>query len=474
MTAASRAPSSLRQKLGLVGFGLFLTVLALEVALRLGGFIVLLLQEHRNAAALQQKGAYRILCIGESTTQGQYPPFLERALNSRNLGIRFSVIDRGLDGTNTSILVNRIESDLDTYHPDMVVAMMGINDTGPHMPYEPETSLKIVRLIRTLRTYKLARIAWLRIASAGAHGRPARPTPAQETTAQTTNPKNDLAYRNLGWAYRAQGKFADAEAALKKALELDSRNDDIYADLGGIYDLRHQRAAAAAAYRKALEINPRNDRAYERLAVDYRLQGRLAEAAAAYVKALEINPWNRDAYAGLGWITLWQRGTRSEAQEKLEKSNLQRIVGQAVKDNHTLPDRTYGALATAFTGLGDIGLARRYQQKAEELRLREFDQATADNYHRLHEILERRGVQLVCMQYPMHSAEPLRRLWQGRDDGVIFVDNEHVFKDAVRRSSLQEYFADMFAGDFGHCTDKGNELLAGNIADVLTREVFRK
>ena len=149
-------------------------------------------------------------------------------------------------------------------------------------------------------------------------------------------------------------------------------------------------------------------------------------------------------------------------------------MGQAVEDDPALPDRTYGALATAFTGLGDIGLARRYQQKAEESRLREFDQATADNYHRLHDILERRGVQLVCMQYPMHSVDPLKKLWQGRDDGIIFVDNEHVFKDAVRRRSLQEYFADMFAGDFGHCTDKGNELLAGNIADVLTREVFRK
>jgi hypothetical protein len=30
----------------------------------------------------------------------------------------------------------------------------------------------------------------------------------------------------------------------------------------------------------------------------------------------------------------------------------------------------------------------------------------------------------------------------------------------------------MFAGDFGHCTDKGNRLLAENIATVILKEVF--
>ena len=99
---------------------------------------------------------------------------------------------------------------------------------------------------------------------------------------------------------------------------------------------------------------------------------------------------------------------------------------------------------------------------------------TAKNYHHLKAMADQRGVKLVCVQYPMRSLEPLRRVCQGRDEGIIFVDNEEVFKQAVVRESLQEYFRDMFAGDFGHCTDKGNALLAGNIADVLAREVFGK
>jgi hypothetical protein len=59
----------------------FLFFVFLEASLRLGGFILLSIQENRNLQSLKQRGAYRILCLGESTTQGQYPQFLEQALS---------------------------------------------------------------------------------------------------------------------------------------------------------------------------------------------------------------------------------------------------------------------------------------------------------------------------------------------------------------------------------------------------------
>ncbi|MBU4473202.1 MAG: hypothetical protein KJ842_03510, partial [Candidatus Omnitrophica bacterium] len=87
-----------KQKIALVLFGLFLFFVLLEAGLRLGGFILLSIQEHRNLQSIKQKGAYRILCLGESTTQGQYPQFLEQVLNQRNIGVRFSVVDKGRGG----------------------------------------------------------------------------------------------------------------------------------------------------------------------------------------------------------------------------------------------------------------------------------------------------------------------------------------------------------------------------------------
>jgi hypothetical protein len=49
-----------------------------------------------------------------------------------------------------------------------------------------------------------------------------------------------------------------------------------------------------------------------------------------------------------------------------------------------------------------------------------------------------------------------------------------VFRDAVRKDSYNEYFRDAIGGDFGHCTDKGNRLLAENIASTILKEVFHK
>ncbi|MBU1998045.1 MAG: hypothetical protein ABIG46_08200 [Candidatus Omnitrophota bacterium] len=85
--------TSSRQKIILIILGVFLALILIETGLRLRGFIILSLQERRNRFSLMQRGAYRIMCLGESTTIGQYPRFLENMLNQRNIGIKFSVID---------------------------------------------------------------------------------------------------------------------------------------------------------------------------------------------------------------------------------------------------------------------------------------------------------------------------------------------------------------------------------------------
>jgi ABC-type antimicrobial peptide transport system permease subunit len=74
----------------------------------------------------------------------------------------------------------------------------------------------------------------------------------------------------------------------------------------------------------------------------------------------------------------------------------------------------------------------------------------------------------------MRSPEPLKKIFQGNEEGIIFVDNEKIFREALRKTGYKEYFTDLFAGDFGHCTNKGKRLLAENIADVILRECFNR
>ena len=68
--------TTFRQKITLVIFSLFLLLIFLEAVLRLAGFVVLSLQEYKNMASISKRGTCRIICLGESTTQGQYSHFL--------------------------------------------------------------------------------------------------------------------------------------------------------------------------------------------------------------------------------------------------------------------------------------------------------------------------------------------------------------------------------------------------------------
>jgi tetratricopeptide (TPR) repeat protein len=193
----------------------------------------------------------------------------------------------------------------------------------------------------------------------------------------------------------------------------------------GIYRRKEDRGRAIStqteeSYKKAIEFNPKDNRAYIELGQIYRNQGKYSQSEESYKKAIEFNPENDKLYAGLA-VTYKETGRYESAQECYKKAN--------------------------------------------ELRLEYYNPVTRHNYLRLKEILDKRGIKLVCVQYPVRSAESLRK---------IFVDNERVFKEASNKKSYKEYFIDIFGGDFGHCTYKGNRLLAENIANVILKECFNR
>jgi len=130
-------------------------------------------------------------------------------------------------------------------------------------------------------------------------------------------------------------------------------------------------------------------------------------------------------------------------------------------------------LAVAYKEIGRYESAQECYKKANDLRLDYYNPVTRHNYLRLKEILDKKGIKLACVQYPVRSVESLKKIFESRE-GIIFVDNEKVFKEALKKRSYKEYFTDIFGGDFGHCTYKGNRLLAGNIANVILKEVFGK
>ena len=439
----SKINTSFIHKATLALLGLFLTVIILEAGLRLGGFIFLSLQEYRNRVSIQRKSTYRIMCLGESTTAGQYPSFLQEELDKHNIGIEFSVIDKGVVGIDTSFILNKIIGNLDTYNPDMVITMMGINDGSLHIPYEAATISNTQTFFKSFRVYKLVRLLWLHVTTklkeidTGKDIIQAQPFFKKNALQKTepasqpaeSGPQSHSTHTKLGWTYRKQGKFTEAEDSFKKAIALNPKNDWAHTGLGWTYQNQSKFTEAEDSFKKAIQLNSQNDRTYVELGIACREQYKFIQAEDSFKQAIQLNPQN---------------------------------------------DKAYAALKSIYIEMRDLELAEKYNQKVKELGLKYYPSVKASNYLKLKEVLDKRGITYVCVQYPTRNIEPLKKVFQDNDKGIIFVDNEKIFKDVLGQGKYTDYFTDFFGGDFGHCTDKGNKLLAENIAKVILKEVFNR
>jgi tetratricopeptide (TPR) repeat protein len=288
------------QKVALITFGLLCTVLFLEAGLRVAGFVLVSIQECRNMQSTKQKGAYRILCLGESTTARQYPPFLEEILNQRNIGIQFSAIDKGIVAVATPVILAQLEDNLTKYRPDMVVIMAGFNDRRILIPGAK------IKLFQSYKVYKLLRLLY-----------------AQLLKKLKSIEKHDSEYAGahaaLGVLFQNSGRLAEAEELFRKSIAVDPRGSDAYIKLGILYQDSGRLAEAEELFRKVITCDPGNSGAYMRLGQVCANRGRPAEAEVLLKKAVELAPRDGEAYLSLG--KFYQRKNRlAEAEPLLEKT----------------------------------------------------------------------------------------------------------------------------------------------------------
>jgi tetratricopeptide (TPR) repeat protein len=471
--SGSKISIPFREKIALILFGVALFFVILEIILRLAGFLLVSIQGYRNYLSAREKDAYRIVCIGESTTalgqEDSYPSKLEGILNQHKTGIRFSVINKGMVGVTSGDIVLKLDAFLDEYHPDMVIAMMGINDAGPHMPLDEGSWLDAV--MGSLRIFRLAKLLWLHKITPGTVVPEKQQVSVQQAKqscqdleeclkAVGTSPQEWGTYLELGQYYFSHGRLSEAEEAFKKTVELDPGRAGLCLNLGCFYQVRNKFPEAESWLNKALELDPTNEMVHIVLGRLYFSQGKYPAAEQFLSKAIAMNPANEDTYIDLSWAYRMQ-GKFSEGYALLRRG-LSVIPGR---------QRLYAALAMVCLEMGKRSLYQRYDRMAQKLREGSFNLMTIRSYQTLKEKLDARGIRLVCVQYPMRSIACLKKVFEGQK-GIVFVDNEKSFKNAVAQSGYRQYFADMFGGDFGHCTSYGNELLARNIAEVILKEVF--
>jgi lysophospholipase L1-like esterase len=131
MTTPLASVSRGRRFANLLGLA-FLVVVAVELALRLGGGLLSLDVERPYAPSSQTDAPYTILCVGDSWTagraDGRYPQMLEERLNGLPVGRKFRVINLGQSGTNSSQALRTLAAHVDQQHVDLAIVMTGNND----------------------------------------------------------------------------------------------------------------------------------------------------------------------------------------------------------------------------------------------------------------------------------------------------------------------------------------------------------
>lgn len=110
----------------------------------------------------------------------------------------------------------------------------------------------------------------------------------------------------LGSKLIGQGRYAEAEAAFRRTIDLEPRAVGAYQGLGIALGAQRKFAEAEAAFRKAIELNPSVASAHQRLAHNLNMQKKHVEAESAVRKAIELSPKTASAYNELGYTLGFQ------------------------------------------------------------------------------------------------------------------------------------------------------------------------
>jgi tetratricopeptide (TPR) repeat protein/tRNA A-37 threonylcarbamoyl transferase component Bud32 len=169
-------------------------------------------------------------------------------------------------------------------------------------------------------------------------------------------PDVSIVHATLGSTLVTLEDWPGAEAACRRAIELDRNFAYAHATLGLILKAQGNMTGAEAAFRRALEINPDSAFAHGGIGAILEVRGDLKGAEAALRRAVEFDPNYAEAFALLGDV-LRDRGDESGAE-----SAFRRVL--ELLPNHAA---THAALGNLLLKRGDLDGAAASFRLALEL-----------------------------------------------------------------------------------------------------------
>ena len=140
------------------------------------------------------------------------------------------------------------------------------------------------------------------------------------------DPRSGLAWDGLGLALYDAGRLSDAAPALVRALEIDPDSSRATFHLALVHERAGDLSAAAEGYARALTLSPFDaevaghlGEATRKRAVELGMAGRTAEARDAMKRAVALLPDNGEAWLDLSLLSL-DLGDRAAAAEALQRA----------------------------------------------------------------------------------------------------------------------------------------------------------
>ncbi len=514
------------KEIAIILLGIIFTLVFIEISLLIFGKLEKLLNKTQNN--FSKKNEFVILTLGESTTAPVYdfnmkdyswPAILEKLLNEIILEQEVKVINEGIESIDSNKILSDLERNIEKYDPDLVISMMGINDFFGEIAYEAAADIEADSLLSKSRTYKLIKFLIVNIKDNN-----------QSKVKEELDCDSEESCLYLA-SIQEQNNFPETKLTIKfleEALKYNPNNVDTMIQLGYQYMYSYNlnkdddTNKAVAWFEKALEYNQTNPEIYLGLMNSLIQLGnaythpyrdnsenrdtiideeQLNEKIKTNIKKIKINIKkydieNADLFILLANYEVCTQDTCCEMEPLGNESRisylnkalavspenpyvlfeLARYHAQCGNVNETekfylqiLETHTNSEIyITTLIELANIYLETNREELANTIFKQAIDMGGiyVKNYKKLHKTLASKNIKLIAAQYPMRSIEPLELIFKNNED-VLLVNNELLFKNAVKEAGYEQIFIDRAAGDFGHCSEKGNLLLAENIASVI-------
>ena len=408
--------------------------------MRIAGLVLRTGQDRLRHDSQVMAGALRILCLGESTTApmrdmlGDYswPAQLEHLLRLSHPDLRIQVINKGITSANSSFIAALLPDWLERNEPHIVISMLGANDVSQWygiVRFDSGVRGAVFRMLAHCKTFKLLQYLYY------------EGYPHQLQKSARTPPQS-------------------AYAALDSCQSL-SRHVPLRA------------IEAEAACQRAAEERPQDPRPQAALGQLYLRLGRIADTGRAMQTAADLGSTDFSLYSNLA--SIFGCGTMDDLAraEKHALHAIEMVDGGSSSDVDTVYyklfliyslERRFDKADALFKKI--LAQDPECQHRPLTLALAPDASVTAANYLMIRKLANARGIPLIAMQYARADIAELQRTL-GRRKGTVLLSNKEAFDHALQDCRYEDLFMDRFGKTWGHCTRKGNGLIAANAAQAV-------